>query len=76
MLLEAFAGSDTLRALLPRLGELSQHPDARVRADACHYLGLTGDAAARSWLDARLADEDADVREIAAESLDALPPTG
>ena len=72
VLLEEFAGSDTLRALLPRLGELSQHADARVRADACHYLGLTEDAAAKPWLDARLDDEDADVREIAAESLQAL----
>ncbi|MFN3751349.1 MAG: HEAT repeat domain-containing protein [Thiobacillus sp.] len=72
VLLENFAGSDALRALLPRLGELSQHPDARVRADACHYLGLTGDAAARPWLEARLNDADADVREIAAESLQAL----
>ena len=69
VLLENFAGTDTLRALLPRLGELSQHEDARIRADACHYLGLTGDAAARSWLDARLTDGDADVREIATESL-------
>lgn len=69
VLLEHFAGSDALRALLPRLGELSQHPDARVRADACHYLGLTGDAAAKPWLEALLADTDADVREIAAESL-------
>jgi len=72
VLLENFAGSDILRALLPRLGELSQHADARVRADACHYLGLTGDAAARPWLDARVSDEDADVREIAAESLQAI----
>lgn len=72
VLLEEFADSDTLRALLPRLGELSQHADARVRADACHYLGLTGDAAAKSWLDARLGDDDADVREIAAESLQAI----
>ncbi len=72
VLLEEFAGSDTLRALLPRLGELSQHADARVRADACHYLGLTGDAQAKSWLDARLGDDDADVREIAAESLQAI----
>ena len=69
VLLEEFAGSGTLRALLPRLGELSQHADARVRADACHYLGLTGDAQAKSWLDARLGDDDADVREIATESL-------
>ena len=72
VLLEEFAGSDTLRALLPRLGELSQHVDARVRADACHYLGLTADAAARPWLEARLGDEDTDVREIAAESLQAI----
>ncbi len=72
VLLEAFAGSDTLTALLPRLGELSQHADARVRADACHYLGLTADAAAKPWLEPRVDDEDADVREIAAESLQAL----
>jgi hypothetical protein len=69
VLLEEFAGSDALRALLPRLGELSQHADAWVRADACHYLGLTGDAAARTWLQSRVTDEDAEVREIAAESL-------
>lgn len=72
VLLEEFAGSNILRALLPRLGELSQHADARVRADACHYLGLSGDATARPWLEARLDDGDADVREIAAESLLAL----
>lgn len=72
VLLENLAGTDTLRALLPRLGELSQHADARVRADACHYLGLAGDTAAKPWLDARTKDEDADVREIAAESLQAI----
>ena len=72
VLLENFAGSDTLRTLLPQLAELSQHADARVRADACHYLGLTGDAAARPWLEARISDEDADVREIAAESLQGI----
>ncbi len=76
VLLETFAGSDTLRALLPRLGELSQHVDARVRADACHYLGLSGDVAAKPWLEARLKDDDADVREIAAESLQALSGEG
>ncbi|AAZ96020.1 hypothetical protein Tbd_0067 [Thiobacillus denitrificans ATCC 25259] len=71
-LLEQFAGTTALRVLLPRLGELSQHPDARVRADACHYLGLTADAAAKPWLDARVEDDDADVREIAADSLQAI----
>lgn len=72
VLLENFAGSDALRVLLPKLGELSQHADARVRADACHYLGLTGDTEAKPWLDACTTDEDADVREIAAESLQAI----
>ncbi|HMM47829.1 MAG TPA: HEAT repeat domain-containing protein [Thiobacillaceae bacterium] len=71
-LLENFAGSEALRALLPRLGELSQHADARVRADACHYLGLSGDPDAKSWLEARLGDDDPDVREIAAEGLQAI----
>jgi thiol-disulfide isomerase/thioredoxin len=72
VLLENFAGTDTLRALLPHLGELSRHEDARIRADACHYLGLTGDAAAKPWLEARRDDDDMDVREIAAESLETL----
>ncbi len=73
VLLEAFAQSDALRALLPRLGELSGSADARVRADASHYLGMTGSATARAYLETRLHDDDADVREIAAESLAALP---
>jgi glutaredoxin len=73
VLFEALAGTRTLAALIPQLGELSQHADARVRADTCHYLGLTGDTAAKPWLETRLTDEDADVREIAAESLENLP---
>jgi glutaredoxin len=74
VLIEHFTGSNALRALVPRLGELSLHDDARVRADACHYLGLSGDPAARGWLAARRDDDDADVREIAADSLAELPP--
>jgi len=66
---ERSAGSAALGALVPRLGTLAQHPDARVRADACHYLGLSGSADARDHLRHRLADESADVREIAADSL-------
>jgi thiol-disulfide isomerase/thioredoxin len=66
---EEYAGSAPLRALVPALGTLSEHADARVRADACHYLGLSGDASARAWLAARLEDADADVREIARDGL-------
>jgi hypothetical protein len=73
VLFENFAGSDTLAALIPALGALAAHPDARVRADACHVLGLTRRAAARAWLVARRDDADPDVREIVAESLAELP---
>lgn len=70
--LEDYAGTDALRRLLPPLGELAGDADARVRADACHYLALTGDRAACPLLVARLGDSDAAVREIAAEGLAAL----
>lgn len=72
VVLEERAGTPGLGALVPALGELSQHADARVRADACHYLGLSREASARPWLRARLADEDSDVREIAREALESL----
>jgi thiol-disulfide isomerase/thioredoxin len=68
--LEEYAGTPILRNLIPALGELSVHADARVRADACHYLGLAREEAARPWLTARLQDENADVREIAREALE------
>ncbi len=70
--LEDFAGSPALAALTDRLGTLAADADPRVRADACHTLGLTRSPAARAWLEARLHDDDADVREIAAESLETL----
>ena len=66
---EDYTGTAALRALIPALGELSAHPDARGRADACHYLGLARSEAARPWLMPRLMDEDADVREIAGDGL-------
>lgn len=69
---EEYADSAALRALVPALGALTRHADARVRADACHYLGLSGDAAAGVWLRAALNDDDAAVREIATDSLAAL----
>jgi HEAT repeat protein len=69
---EEYAGSPDLRVLLDDLGRLTRHADARVRADACHLLSLTHAAEARPWLRARLRDENAEVREIAAESLQTL----
>jgi len=70
--LERYAGKPPLQALIPALGLLCGHGDARVRADACHLLGLTGSPAAIKYLEARRDDPDADVREIVAESLEKL----
>lgn len=72
VLMEEFANSDALKSLMARLGELARHPDARVRADACHYLSMTGDTGARPYLEARVNDPDAEVREIAREGLAVL----
>jgi hypothetical protein len=69
VIFEGQAGGVALRALLPQLADLAAHGDARVRADACFYLGLCRTAAARPALAACLADAAAEVREIAAEAL-------
>ncbi|MDP2795654.1 MAG: thioredoxin family protein [Sulfurisoma sp.] len=72
VIFEGQAGGVALRALLPQLAELAEHGDARVRADACFYLGLGRTVAARPALEACLVDQDAEVREIAAEALSGL----
>lgn len=66
---ERYAGKEPLRVLVMKLGKLSEHADARVRADACHYLGLSGSPLARAFLEPRLQDDSADVREIAQDGL-------
>lgn len=52
---------------------LARSPHPQVRADAAHYLGLCATPAAATPLHDLLGDDDAEVREIARESLDALP---
>ncbi|MDP1526228.1 MAG: HEAT repeat domain-containing protein [Rhodocyclaceae bacterium] len=69
---ERYAGTAALKALLPALGLLSAHGDHRVRADACHFLGMSGAPEAIKYLEARQDDPDAEVREIVAESLEEL----
>lgn len=73
--IEELAGSDALRAQLQALLQLSAHPEARIRTDACHYLGLTGAPEARARLEECARDEDAQVREAAREALARLPAT-
>ncbi len=67
--MEELQASGLISEALPELMHLAESDDPALRADACHYLGLSGDSAARPALEARLQDEDAEVREIAAESL-------
>lgn len=68
-LLEGFEGSAALRGLLPQLIALSEDPDHRLRSDACHFLGLSHDTAAREALQRCTGDDHAEVREIATEAL-------
>jgi len=71
-LLEAHSNTPVLRKLLPQLAELARHADHRVRADACHLLGLTGSPAARTHIEVCLKDANEEVREIAKDALDEL----
>lgn len=71
-LLEAYANTPELRKLVPQLAELTRHADYRVRADACHLLGLTGSSAARPHVETCLNDAYEEVREIAEEAVEEL----
>lgn len=69
-IMEDLKGTDTLSAIVDQLGELTQHEDARVRGDACYYLALSGSPKAAGFIKTLLDDSDANVREIAKESLE------
>ena len=71
-IMEDLQGTETLGAIVDRLGELTRHEDARIRGDACHYLSLSGNPAATAYIQPLLKDEDENVREVARESLELL----
>lgn len=66
---EELAEHGELADAVPQLGALTRLEEPQVRADACHYLALTGAAEAAEYIRPLLDDPDAEVREIAAESL-------
>lgn len=70
--IEEFAGSDILKQNTGQLIEYLQHKDARIRNDACYYLGLSHDEAVIPAIRHLLDDEDEDVRETAQDSLQEL----
>lgn len=67
--LEDLAGSPALERLAPQLQGLTLADSASLRADACHFLGLAGDARAIFAVERLLQDPNPEVREIAAETL-------
>ncbi len=71
-MLESLASNTDLSSLVEGLGRLSQHDRQALRSDATHYLALTGSPDAIPYLEARLQDKSAEVREIAEEGLAAL----
>lgn len=71
-ILEDLEGSATLAGLVDALGALTSHADARIRLDAAHTLGLSHAPGARAYLGALHDDSDAEVCEVAQESLAAL----
>ena len=66
---EELADADILGATVDALGALARSEHAQVRADACHYLGLTANPRAIPLLQSCVEDESHEVREIASESL-------
>lgn len=72
-IMEELTGSEILVTMVDQLGELSRSTESRIRADACHFLGLSHHNSARPYLIACLEDQDPEVREIAKESLELLP---
>jgi thiol-disulfide isomerase/thioredoxin len=69
VIMEEYEGEPELLALIPELGELTRHEDARVRSDACHYLSLTHDDSVKKYIEPLLDDDHEEVREVAGESL-------
>ena len=67
--LEELAERGALKPASAELAALTRAEEPQIRADAAHYLSLTGDPAAIASLRPLLQDPDPEVREITAESL-------
>jgi hypothetical protein len=72
VIMETYAETKIFKPYIAQLGAYLKHKDARVRADACHYLSLTKDKQQYKAIEKLINDESAEVREIAQESLVAL----
>jgi hypothetical protein len=73
--LEELAPEGLLSGLVEELAVLAASEHTQVRADAAHFLGLSGSGDARAILERLSRDKDPQVREIAVESLAGLAVT-
>jgi len=67
--IEDNAGSKLLQTQLPILIQLARHSDPRVRADAAHFLALSGSEAALAEIETLAQDPEPAVREIAEDCI-------
>lgn len=71
-IIEQLEGSKILIDTIETLGKHCQNPLARVRNDACYYLGLSHHPDAIKFLRPLLDDADDEVKEVAQEALDEI----
>lgn len=71
-IMEEFAATAPLIKLIPALTELTKHPLARIRNDACYYLSLSADTRVKDTISQLLNDTDNEVRETAKDCLEEL----
>ena len=75
-IMEDLQNSSLLQGMIPELEQLVLSTSPQTRADACHFLGLTGDPGVMATVRRLLEDDDQDVREIAVETLALLGARG
>lgn len=71
-LIETLAVDTDLGPLITEFGKLSASDRQALRTDATHYLSLTHHKDAVPFLEARLNDENEDIREIARDGLNEI----
>ena len=70
--IEEFTADPLLIQHINKIGKHTLNDDARIRNDACYYLGLSRNPLAEPYIRPLLDDPDADVRETAQDALEEI----